>query len=72
MTKNETIDAMRQSMREERQLKYQEYYQGRISAFRTAIYWLTESTSGCPDCHAKLPNDGSCCDACGWVQLNNG
>lgn len=22
--------------------------------------------TGCPDCRASLPGDGSCCDRCGW------
>jgi hypothetical protein len=29
---------------------------------------LPAQKTGCPNCRAKLPGDGSCCDACGWTR----
>ena len=29
--------------------------------------WLQTAQAECPACGARLPNDGSCCDACEWV-----
>jgi hypothetical protein len=50
-----------------------EYYRGiRLGLSLALIHLLkppsTNPPNTCPECYATLPNDGSCCDACGWVR----
>ena len=35
---------------------------------RILIAAVTGRGTRCPACNARLPNDGSCCDRCGWVR----
>ena len=53
-----------------------DYYWGRFTGLALALALGTSdpkgSRGGCPDCHAALPGDGSCCDECGWVLASDG
>ena len=50
------------------------YERGVWHALSNAVRLLTTdwTPNGCPDCGVALPGDGSCCDACGWVQSEHG
>ena len=80
----ERLRALRGTMKLERGLEQQcrtagraseaQWHEGMWMGMGNAVRMLCEdwmpasNGTGCPDCGAGLANDGSCCDACGWVR----
>lgn len=71
------IQSMRVHIKNSRQ-QDDEFERGKMAGLKLALAFLdgapgTKSMieagpGGCPDCLAPLANDGSCCDACGWIK----
>jgi hypothetical protein len=69
---NNAIAAIRDDIRTWRE-DGSEYASGIRLGLALALIWLCKPPfepppSMCPDCYATLPQDGSCCDACGWAK----